>query len=485
MKKTFASFYPPTDDEFKALWQNSTIVLDTNVLLELYRLPTAAQNELFAVLENLKERLWIPHQAGLEFERNRIGVIASEKKRTEEALSEARDMIAATRTVVDDLQIEKRSLGLETAPLLEQVETAVTALCAALEKTHEAQLEISSFDPVRDRLNTIFDGRVGSGPTKQEELDCLAIDGEERYANKIPPGYEDSHKDKNPNAAEFFWNGIRYKRKFGDLIFWRQLIEHAKSSSLKSIILVSGERKEDWWWREHGKTIGARPELVEEIKRLAGVDIFWMYSNVQFITHANQHVAAKVSDTTIAELKNVSSLPSGTNLEPTESRVHPNASRHYKSFYNNSHFMHQERRAIDAVANWLTRTYGMVTENKGFPDLIAGPPHKPFGFEVKYVRQFERMLFNPSVINAMLRGYMEVNEGRLRQFSVVVLIDQDDFSSIARDGRTSVLQDRIGRLLEKYPIASLVIGCLIDDIFEPLHIQEREDKSYKDLWDEP
>src|SRR5665647_778377 len=84
MKKSFYGYYSPTTEQYQLLWKEGLIVFDANVLLNLYRLPTTARDELISVLELLKERLWIPHQVALEFQRRRLTVISNERKNTED-----------------------------------------------------------------------------------------------------------------------------------------------------------------------------------------------------------------------------------------------------------------------------------------------------------------------------------------------------------------------------------------------------------------
>ncbi|MFD4759474.1 PIN-like domain-containing protein [Streptomyces sp. NPDC058439] len=47
------------------------VVLDTNVLLNLYRSNARTRQDTLAVLTRLRDRLWVPHQVLTEFWRNR------------------------------------------------------------------------------------------------------------------------------------------------------------------------------------------------------------------------------------------------------------------------------------------------------------------------------------------------------------------------------------------------------------------------------
>lgn len=476
MKINFSGYYPPSTEQYERLWKEALIVLDTNVLLNLYRLPTTARDELIGVLELLKERLWIPHQVALEFQRRRLTVIASERKATEDALTATSELVDDIKSKVEGLQIDKRGLGIESQPLLAELEKANNQLLEAIKTAHNSQLDISASDPVRQRLDELLDNRVGAGPTTQEDLDKLVLGGEDRFKEKIPPGFADADKEKNPNEATFIFDHIKYQRKFGDLILWQQLIQHVKNTNVKTVLLITADRKEDWWWREQGKTIGPHTELIREIQREGGVSLFWMYSSVQFVEHANKYSAASVSNESVAEIKQVA-LFSPENTESVHEYL--GLSRQFVTS-DTADFTQRfisdriDPRIIEQyVGRWLSRREDIVEINhRGFPDFLVRAGEDVHGYDVKYLRQFDRMLVSPIVINGLLRGYLEINEGRLSAFTLVIVIPDNDFFEIRNSNRTSELHGRLARLLAKYPIDSIVVGAIIDEKFEVLAHQK-------------
>lgn len=473
MKTNFYGYYPPTTEQYERLWTEGLIVLDTNVLLNLYRLPTTARDELISVLELLKDRVWIPHQVALEFQRRRLTVITSERKATEEALTATSELVGNIKKKVDALQIDKRDLGIESKPLLVELETANNQLLEAIKTTHNAQLDISASDPVRDRLDLLLENRVGAGPISQADLDGLVANGEDRFKEKIPPGFADADKDKNPNEATFIFDHIKYQRKFGDLILWRQLIQHVKNTNTKTVLLVTADRKEDWWWREQGKTIGPHPELVREIQREGDVDLFWMYSSVQFVEHANKYSSASVSTESVAEIKHVT-LSSPATLPNVRhfidwalpSSIAPRSPDLSEYFFSDR----MDARIVEScVEHWLERRGELVEANpRGFPDFLVRSGDDAHGYEVKSLRRFDQMLVSTTVVNSLLRGYMEIREGRLSGFTLVIIIPEGDFFDILHGERVSELHRRLGRLLKKYPIDSIVVGAVIDEEFQVL-----------------
>lgn len=70
------------------------------------------------------------------------------------------------------------------------------------------------------------------------------------------------------------------------------------------MILVTDDRKDDWWLKIDGKTIGPRPELLQEIYMRAGVT-FYMYSADPFMKYAGKYLRHKVEKKAIDEVREV------------------------------------------------------------------------------------------------------------------------------------------------------------------------------------
>lgn len=75
MKESFKEYYKPTEEEFKYLWNNCEFIFDANVLLNIYRYSSENTKEFLDILKQIQDRIWIPHQAALEYQRNRFSVI--------------------------------------------------------------------------------------------------------------------------------------------------------------------------------------------------------------------------------------------------------------------------------------------------------------------------------------------------------------------------------------------------------------------------
>ena len=123
MKELFPGYDRPSDDEIKSLWKISTVVLDTNVLLNFYRYSEKVKTDFQKVLEKVSDRLWVPYHAALEYQRNRLLVIADQNKRFTEVraiVKEARSNLSK----LEGLQLKKRHSSIDPEPFLLKVNDA-------------------------------------------------------------------------------------------------------------------------------------------------------------------------------------------------------------------------------------------------------------------------------------------------------------------------------------------------------------------------
>lgn len=461
MRTTFKGYYPPSSEEYGTLWRDGLIILDTNVLLNLYRLPSAAREELFGALKLLKDRIWIPHQVALEFQRRRLTVISSERKSIEDALRSANSLVGDLKSRVEQLQLDKRGLEIDSAKLLANFEAAHTQLTEAIGVAHSAQLDIAAFDPIREDLDQLLLGNVGPGPSTQAELDELIAQGTERYAERIPPGFSDANKERDPTESTLVYDHIRIPRKFGDLIVWRQILNHARKNNTKNIIFVTDDRKDDWWWREHGKTIGPHPELCREIYRETDTSLFWMYSSVQFVEQANRYTKANISRNSVSELQAISE-----NIEQVLVKFE-NDQHIWKSTYNlnnrqNIKWKYNENKVYAAVLSWISHEFGDIRYNPDlFPDLIVKNERGLSGYEILFVanRQLDTILNRVADIASKAEVYIE--SGKIAEFNIVIVIENEFLASVIE--RTEIT---LANLANRYGLHSIIAGITAGGHFE-------------------
>jgi hypothetical protein len=290
MIKQLAGYYTLTQDDIDSLWDNWLIVLDTNVLLNLYRFSKPTSDEFLRTIRKFESHLWIPDQVRLEFEKNRPEAITKQK---ESYGTLAKDISRCQQTLENKITEYSRHPFIDVKKIKEPLQKSfqksfleVQNELKILEENHPDYFES---DPILEELTRIFDGRKGE---KYSEIRLGEIyeEGKIRFASKIPPGYMDQDKSKrDPNE------------QFGDLVLWYQIIDKAKSIN-KSVLLVIDDDKEDWWFTKKGRRYGPRSELVEEIQAKANVS-FYMYNSDRFIQYAKERLQEIVDHEVLTEIR--------------------------------------------------------------------------------------------------------------------------------------------------------------------------------------
>lgn len=323
MKDLYRGYYNPDESAYKAMWNNAIFIFDTNVLLSLYRYQSKTVTSLLDVVEKLNDRIWIPYHVGLEYQRRRIDVIAgqhdrfSQVKKIMQAFANDVDKAASRLTQdLDALQLKKRHSLISRDDIVEDVQAKTIGALKSAQEQHVEKLNdleresisTSSEDVIRTQLEALFSNKIGLPPASQEILDQLYKEGEQRYRKSIPPGFKDANKANTKNDKEpecFTYAGLEYRRQYGDLIIWKQILEYAKANTLKDLVFVTDDSKEDWWKVSKGKTVGVHPELVDEIHREAGVENFHIYNTESFLEYANMHLKTNVAKDTIDEVREI------------------------------------------------------------------------------------------------------------------------------------------------------------------------------------
>jgi hypothetical protein len=285
MKKIFPGYYRPTEEEFSNLWNSCLFVLDANVLLNLYRYSQETSNELIQILKQISVRLWVPHQAALEYQKNRLQTIAKQLEEYDKIQDLVKD---SKKTLKDELDSLGKHSHIKADNLMKIMQKACNAIEKNLKKLKQGHLDLLQHDKLRDVLDTLLEDKLGL-PYSQEKLDEVYNSGKQRYEQEMPPGYGDKKKEGT--------------KKYGDLILWFQIIDKAKETNMP-IILVTDDRKEDWWTRFTGKTIGPRPELVDEMISKAGVS-FYLYQTDPFMENAQKFLERQVKKEAINEVREI------------------------------------------------------------------------------------------------------------------------------------------------------------------------------------
>lgn len=295
MKNTFKHYIPYTEEEIKSIWTNAIFIFDTNILLNLYRYNIETSNTFIEVLEQLKTNnsLKMPYHIGVEFHENQHQVIFNNMNFYQniiDKLNKHKD------TIQKDINTYKNHPFANLENIIKNITVAIDAEISEishLEKMHKQQANV---DFITEKLYNIFDGIITT-PYSKDKLNSYNKEAEQRFINKIPPGYKD--KDKNNNNFA------------GDYIIWMQLMEIAQNDQ-KNIIFISEDLKEDWWLKQHGETIMPRVELKKEFHEQTKQN-FHIYKPEQFLIYYQQFNNYELDPNALDVVEQISNESQGGN----------------------------------------------------------------------------------------------------------------------------------------------------------------------------
>lgn len=265
MKDTFRGYYRPKADEFSELWDKCIFSFDANILLNIYRYSPETKDKFLQILSIISDRIVVSHQAGKEYQKRRLNVIKDQEDAYDKIIENLNNNIDATKTFLNSF---KKHPLINVNTIINDLDIISDSIEEDLKEKKESHPSLFEKDDLRDNLTDLLKGKIGK-PFTPDEIKKIKNECKWRYANEIPPGFKDS--DKKQNAC-------------GDLILWFQLLDIAKEKQ-SPLIFITDDKKEDWWWKSFGKTIGPRPELIEEMYNEAEVE-FYMYGTDRFMEFA-------------------------------------------------------------------------------------------------------------------------------------------------------------------------------------------------------
>jgi hypothetical protein len=291
MRSKFPAYYRIHKDDLLARFDDCVFMFDACALLDIYRMKKEVADDVFKVIEHLKEQIRIPYHVAEEYFDNIHNVLKSQ-------MTNIKNSRTNFERFIQDLEAKRSQpyISKKSADLLEKLKVQVKNDFDEQENYITNQLIYGEY---QNRMNDLLEGKVLETFSK-EELEEIEKEGEQRRESKIPPGYKDADKSSNRN---------------GDLINWKEILRFAKNTG-KCIVIVSSETKEDWVIREQGHIICLRYELLKEFYETVGNNNQWIYflSLDRFLEYAREKDAQVISEDRVKEVKDYVAQPADPNI---------------------------------------------------------------------------------------------------------------------------------------------------------------------------
>ena len=266
--KGFEGYRTPSDEHYRTALTNALVVLDTNVLLNLYRYNDETRSSMIDVMKALGDRFWVPNHVLEEFWRNRERALASPLAEVQQSIRDLEKQLNSVREIIR-IWVNKAALNKDSADAVEhKLAESFSAAQRLIEEVVEdadqvARARNTKNDVVLQLLEPVLEGHVGL-PMNDADHTAAVAEGKRRAAAGEVPGFADAKKaDVSPEGAA------------GDYLVWEQVLSEAARRKL-DVVFVTGDVKKDWWRYEGSFPRGPRVELVRELRRRCETMLYMM-----------------------------------------------------------------------------------------------------------------------------------------------------------------------------------------------------------------
>ena len=279
MEQLFPSFFQPQLKKKELTAEDTVIVLDTNFLLDIYRLNPSLADKYIASMRRINDRLFIPYFVALEFEFNKSKIIRQKSQFITDQKQKLLKAIDEVEPKIDELKRDS------SFPSLQKFTLNKHELEQLLNKDINRFIESSRMHALHNKVAGVIDHKISNKPT-QEFIEETQKKGEERYKQQVPPGYNDAQIKEDELRK---YDGLEYKRKYGDLLIWETILDELKNRDgrVNRLVFVSNdgtsEKKDDLIFTTSGQRVGPKIEFIEEMRIETNVK-FYILKNSTFVS---------------------------------------------------------------------------------------------------------------------------------------------------------------------------------------------------------
>lgn len=291
MRELFPEFYLDSLEVSDLNREKSNlIVFDSNFLLDILRLPTEIAEKYLEAIEKVKEHIFIPYLVGVEFNFNKKKI----KIETQEHLNIYQDKVKKvinekveyTYNQLLESLLEEKSInflknknqkinalneikkGIDSYHklVLDEKEKLIESLCTNIVQRYSTDLDVLS-----NRVVELI-GQSVAPKLEQEFIEKVQEEGQKRYDDKIPPGFDD--RDEKAGKLRRY-SDLVYDTQYGDYIIWEEILHkvavEGNNIGQKVIFVTSdgnSKEKHDIMYSVKGKKVGPYIQMVNELYEL-------------------------------------------------------------------------------------------------------------------------------------------------------------------------------------------------------------------------
>jgi PIN like domain len=224
--------------------ERTHIYVDTSFLMWMTKIGSQSRQQLLAWLRaNCDGRVHVPIWAAHEYLKHHVAgtIVAELSEKTDEVAALVGETYSYFRPFIDEVQGKGAEEPSTIRSATRSALNALDRLATITRQWHKSYQRHSSEVIAFINANT-----PASTPVYDYFLDLPDL-GAGRFVGSIPPGFQDRRKKGAGGSSKGENNeALADSNRFGDLVFWRELLDHARGAKARAIVVLTNDRKNDW-----------------------------------------------------------------------------------------------------------------------------------------------------------------------------------------------------------------------------------------------
>lgn len=274
--------------------QNCAIFIDTNVLSQLYKLNDSARSDFYDWVDHCGDRfhvpVWVIHEYSHRVYENKTSTYLTELNSISTINRDFKNIRNFLKGYIGDAFLVGSQYQDNKAEFVKDVDI----ISKTLEKVSRA-ISSNRVEEHKRKVQEEIRNKIES-KVLDSDIFKLLYDAEDesnaRYANRVPPGFRDGHKEENC---------------IGDLIIWKEILSFCMNNRITKAVLISRDTKDDIVYypdsqerdgrkvsNKNEKVSIAKESLIFEFSKYTGSEDFFVvnfYTLVRMFANRYQNLA--------------------------------------------------------------------------------------------------------------------------------------------------------------------------------------------------
>ncbi|HEV2501857.1 MAG TPA: PIN-like domain-containing protein [Mesorhizobium sp.] len=219
------------------------IYVDTSFLMWLTKIGSSSRGELSTWLDSHCDgRVHVPMWSAHEYLKHHVaGTIVSELT---DKTNEVADLVGRTYSYFRPFIDESYGDGAEDPSTIRAAtRAALNSLSRLTTITRQWQ---RSYQKHSSEVIAFINTRTPRTTSLYDDMKNVAADAALRFVGSVPPGFQDRRKKGSAPHANGNDEAPPDSNRYGDLMFWKELLTHAKTAQARAIVVLTNDRKNDW-----------------------------------------------------------------------------------------------------------------------------------------------------------------------------------------------------------------------------------------------